>query len=101
VVGRALERDSSAARPPPSPRGFSTGSCRGSAHWRQLRDWKGSFDVAAMRPADLDAYARLCGVALTRAHARSGDPVMLAGYLGAGADFERSVDAFAAVLPRW
>ena len=65
-------------------------------YWRQLRDWKGSFDVAAMRPADLDACARLCGAALARAHARSGDPVTLAGYLGAGAAFERSVAAFAA-----
>jgi uncharacterized protein (DUF2252 family) len=64
-------------------------------YWRQLRDWKGSFDVATMRPADLEAYARLCGAALARAHARSGDPVTLAGYLGSGGAFERSVAAFA------
>jgi hypothetical protein len=49
-----------------------------------------------MRPVDLEAYARLCGAALARAHARSGDPVMLAGYLGSGVAFERSVAAFAA-----
>ncbi len=64
-------------------------------YWRQLRDWKGSFDITAMRPADLDAYARLCGAALARAHARSGDPVTIAGYLGSGTAFEKSVTAFA------
>lgn len=66
-----------------------------ACYWRQLRDWKGSFDVTAMRPAGLEAYARLCGAALARAHARSGDPVTIAGYLGSGAAFEKSVTAFA------
>ena len=64
-------------------------------YWRQLRDWKGSFDVTRMSPAELVAYLRLCGATLAHAHARSGDPLKIAGYLGSGAAFERSVAVFA------
>jgi len=64
-------------------------------YWRQLRDWKGSFDVTAMRAVDLLEYARLCGAALARAHARSGDPVEVTGYLGSSDAFDRAIASFA------
>ena len=51
-------------------------------YWRQLRDMKGSVDVEAMIPLGLTFYARICGWTLARAHARSGDPVAIAEYLG-------------------
>jgi uncharacterized protein (DUF2252 family) len=51
---------------------------------RQLKDWKGSFDVEGVAPDGLSAYGHVCAWALARAHARSGDPVAIAGYLGKG-----------------
>jgi hypothetical protein len=65
-------------------------------YWRQLRDMKGSAVVEAMIPAGLTLYARLCGWTLARAHARSGDPVAMAQYLGDGDTFDRSITDFAA-----
>ena len=65
-------------------------------YWRQLRDMKGSAVVEAMIPAGLTFYARICGWTLARAHARSGDPVALAQYLGDGDTFDRSVTDFSA-----
>ena len=63
---------------------------------RQLWDGKGSFDPARM-PADrFVPYAELCGTALARAHARSGDPVALAAYLGRGGTFDHAMASFAA-----
>src|SRR5207245_6168087 len=49
---------------------------------RQLRDWKFSMPIELMLPTGMTAYARLCGWTLARAHARSGDRVALAAYLG-------------------
>ena len=51
-------------------------------YWRQLRDMKGSADLELMIPLGLTFYARICGWTLARAHARSGDPVAIAEYLG-------------------
>ena len=51
-------------------------------YWRQLRDMKGSVLVELMTPLGLTFYARTCGWTLARAHARSGDPVAIAAYLG-------------------
>ena len=51
---------------------------------RQLWDWKGSAEVETMPPDRLARYGELCGWALARAHARSGDRVAIAGYLGSG-----------------
>ena len=65
-------------------------------YWRQLRDMKGSAVVEAMIPAGLTLYARLCGWTLARAHARSGDPVAVAQYLGDGDAFDRSITDFSA-----
>jgi uncharacterized protein (DUF2252 family) len=75
--------------------GWMTGPQGRACYWRQLRDTKGSADVAAMGPAGLRAYAALCGTALARAHARSGDRVAIAAYLGGADTFERAVADFA------
>ncbi len=63
-------------------------------YWRQLRDMKGSALVESMTPLGLTFYARICGWTLARAHARSGDPVAIAGYLGDSDAFDRSVTGF-------
>ena len=64
---------------------------RRNFYWRQLRDMKGSVDIETMLPLGLTAYARLCGWTLARAHARSGDPVAIAAYLGESDAFDKSV----------
>jgi uncharacterized protein (DUF2252 family) len=64
-------------------------------YWRQLRDMKGSAVVETMGPGTLAFYARVCGATLARAHARSGDPIALAAYLGTKDLFERSIGDFA------
>ncbi|HEY3090244.1 MAG TPA: DUF2252 domain-containing protein [Jatrophihabitantaceae bacterium] len=63
-------------------------------YWRQLRDMKGSALVEIMTPLGLAFYARTCGWTLARAHARSGDPVAIAEYLGQDDAFDQSVADF-------
>jgi uncharacterized protein (DUF2252 family) len=63
-------------------------------YWRQLRDMKGSAVVEAMRPGELAFYARICGQTLARAHARTGDPIALAAYLGKKDRFDQSIADF-------
>ena len=63
-------------------------------YWRQLRDMKGSVLVELMTPLGLTFYARTCGWTLARAHARSGDPVAIAEYLGGSDAFDRSITEF-------
>ena len=63
---------------------------------RQLRDWKFSLDVAAMVPAGMRAYGEVCGWTLARAHARSGDRIAIAAYLGTSDVFDRAIAEFAA-----
>ncbi len=63
-------------------------------YWRQLRDMKGSIDVESMQPMGLTFYAKQCGWTLARAHARSGDPVAMASYLGKSDEFDRSITDF-------
>jgi uncharacterized protein (DUF2252 family) len=63
---------------------------------RQLRDWKFSVPTQDMRPASLRSYAALCGRTLARAHARSGDRIAIASYLGGAAAFEHAIAEFAA-----
>jgi uncharacterized protein (DUF2252 family) len=75
--------------------GWMTGPQGRAFYWRQLRDMKGSADVAGMSPAELLAYGRLCGTALARAHARSGDRIAIAAYLGGTETFEHAVADFA------
>jgi uncharacterized protein (DUF2252 family) len=62
---------------------------------RQLKDWKGSAEIERMKPSGLAAYGRLCGWTLARAHARSGDRIAIAAYLGKGAAFDRAIVEFA------
>ncbi len=62
---------------------------------RQLHDWKGGIDPLTMTPRGAALYARVCGETLARAHARSGDRLEIAGYLGRGRAFERAISAFA------
>ncbi|HEY6596369.1 MAG TPA: DUF2252 domain-containing protein [Asanoa sp.] len=62
---------------------------------RQLRDWKGSAVVEEMPARGMAAYATACGWTLARAHARSGDRIAIAGYLGASDRFDEAVADFA------
>ena len=63
-------------------------------YWRQLRDMKGSALVELMAPVTLTYYGQMCGWTLARAHARSGDPVAIAEYLGDSDAFDRSITDF-------
>ena len=63
---------------------------------RQLRDWKVSLVIETMVPAGLRAYGALCGWTLARAHARSGDRIAIASYLGGSDIFDRAITQFAA-----
>jgi uncharacterized protein (DUF2252 family) len=62
---------------------------------RQLQDGKASFDVDVAGRSDLKVYAEMCGWALARAHARSGDPIAIAAYLGTSKAFDRAITEFA------
>jgi uncharacterized protein (DUF2252 family) len=64
-------------------------------YWRQLKDMKGSAKVESMSADELVLYAGICGWALARAHARSGDRVLIAGYLGKSERFDRAIADFA------
>jgi uncharacterized protein (DUF2252 family) len=75
--------------------GWTRGPRGRDFYWRQLRDMKGSAVIEEMTPVMLGAYGRACGWTLARAHARSGDPVAIAAYLGEGDGFDRAVTDFA------
>ena len=62
---------------------------------RQLRDWKGSFDIEGALPQGLTIYSGVCAQALARAHARSGDRIAIASYLGNGSPFDDALVEFA------
>ncbi len=62
---------------------------------RQLRDWKGSADVDNMPAATMTSYSRICGATLARAHARSGDRIAIASYLGKSEVFDDAIADFA------
>jgi uncharacterized protein (DUF2252 family) len=61
---------------------------------RQLRDWKGSAVIEGQPPAALAYYGRICGSSLARAHARSGDRVAIAAYLGGSDSFDQALAEF-------
>jgi uncharacterized protein (DUF2252 family) len=61
---------------------------------RQLKDWKGSAEVELMVPEGMATYGRMCGWTLARAHARSGDRIAIASYLGGGDAFDRAILEF-------
>jgi uncharacterized protein (DUF2252 family) len=62
---------------------------------RQLRDWKFSVPIEMLRPPGMMSYAKLCGWTLARAHARSGDRIALAAYLGGSDKFDQAITDFA------
>ena len=62
---------------------------------RQLRDWKFSVDISTMVPDGMRQYGQLCGWTLARAHARSGDRIAIASYLGNGDVFDKAIAQFA------
>ncbi len=64
-------------------------------YWRQLRDWKSSFDVDDADEKDLRRYAEACAWTLARSHARSGDPAAIDGYLGGSDAFDEAITTFA------
>ena len=70
------------------------GGGRRDFYGRQLKDWKGSAEIEQMIPKGMATYGRLCGWTLARAHARSGDRVAIASYLGAGSSFDRAIVNF-------
>ncbi|MFE5581219.1 DUF2252 domain-containing protein [Kitasatospora sp. NPDC056531] len=75
--------------------GWTTGPDGRHFYGRQLRDMKGSVEVDSMTPSGLRAYADLCGRTLARAHARTGDRLAIAGYLGGADTFAEAVADFA------
>jgi hypothetical protein len=60
-----------------------------------MRDWKVGVDVTRLDPPGLVRYAKACGWTLARAHARSGEPALIAGYLGNSDTFDGAVADFA------
>jgi uncharacterized protein (DUF2252 family) len=63
-------------------------------YYRQLKDWKGSASIEAQDPAVMASYARVCAWTLARAHARSGDRIAMASYLGGSDEFDRAIAEF-------
>ncbi|MFD9123610.1 DUF2252 domain-containing protein [Kitasatospora sp. NPDC059571] len=62
---------------------------------RQLRDWKGIVVAEELLPSGMEGFGELCGATLARAHARSGDRIAIAAYLGRGDAFDRALVEFA------
>ncbi len=75
--------------------GWSAGDQGRAFYWRQLYDMKGSVNVSTMSARRLKVYATLCGWTLAHAHARSGDPFAISGYLGEDDTFANAVTDFA------
>lgn len=63
-------------------------------YWRLLRNWKGSVNLASLDAKGLELYGDLCGRALAKAHARSGDRQSIAAWLGAGKVFDQALETF-------
>jgi len=74
--------------------GWTTGLQGHEYYWRQFHDMKGSADVAVLNARQMNGYAYVCGWTLAHAHARSGDPIAISGYLGSGDVFDRAVTEF-------
>jgi hypothetical protein len=75
--------------------GWTRGPGGRDFYFRQLWDMKGSVDVATLRPPGLSFYGGLCARSLARAHARSGDSIAIAAYLGTSDTFDGAVADFA------
>jgi hypothetical protein len=61
---------------------------------RQFQDWKGGIEPDALQPDGAATYARICGATLARAHARWGDRIAIASYLGKSDAFDRAIARF-------
>jgi uncharacterized protein (DUF2252 family) len=75
--------------------GWARGDDGRDYYFRQLRDMRMKIDVSQMSRQDWLEYVEICGWALARAHARTGDPARIAGYLGKNGTFDRAMGAFA------
>ncbi|HYB76975.1 MAG TPA: DUF2252 family protein, partial [Candidatus Bathyarchaeia archaeon] len=75
--------------------GWTRGPQGQDFYLRQLRDMKMKIDLANMTKPDWLEYVGICGWALARAHARTGDPALIAGYLGKKPAFDTAISAFA------
>jgi uncharacterized protein (DUF2252 family) len=75
--------------------GWTEGRYGHDAYVRQLRDMKLSVPMEGVKAAQLERYAAICGSTLARAHAKSGDPATISGYLGKGTQFDEAIGAFA------
>jgi uncharacterized protein (DUF2252 family) len=75
---------------------FDLGGSKRDVYVRQLRDWKGSVDVEGMTAAGMRLWGTMCGWTLARAHARSGDRIAIASYLGKSSEFDSALVDFAA-----
>jgi uncharacterized protein (DUF2252 family) len=75
--------------------GWSTDDEKRDFYFRQLRDMKTTVHLDGMSPGQLTEYAELCGWALARGHAKSGDPALISGYLGRRDTFDRALAVFA------
>lgn len=75
--------------------GWADGPLGRHYYWRQLRDWKGSAEIDRMDAKLLGLYGTLCGWTLAKAHARSGDRVAIAAYLGSSERFEDALEEYA------
>jgi hypothetical protein len=64
-------------------------------YWRQLKDMKGSVDVATLDEAGLETYLAVCSACLARAHARTGDAAGIAGYVGKKNALDKAIADFA------
>jgi uncharacterized protein (DUF2252 family) len=73
---------------------FDWRGARRDYYVRQLRDWKGSADVGGMTAAGMRLWGEMCGWTLARAHARSGDRIAIASYLGKSEEFDNAIVEF-------
>ncbi|MCS5704865.1 DUF2252 domain-containing protein [Synechococcus sp. FGCU-3] len=74
--------------------GWTTNAHGEHLYWRHFRDWKGSVELAALDAKGLESYGELCSLALSKAHARSGDRVAIAAFIGDGACFDKAMVAY-------
>jgi uncharacterized protein (DUF2252 family) len=76
--------------------GWTEGAMSGRQYyWRQLKDMKGSIDVATLDEAGLETYLAVCSACLARAHGRTGDVASMAGYVGKGKALDKAIADFA------
>ena len=74
--------------------GWTTNAHHEHLYWRHFRDWKGSVQLEHLNAESLDLYGRLCADTLAKAHARSGDRMAIATYLGEGPGFEEAMAGY-------